>query len=75
MLWMLVFFDMIISPVHPCSSIFLLLFLQKNVKGEDCWSIKMGIIHVKNKMHVASPTCLSASDVIAGDDSTNYVTY
>ena len=49
-LWMVVFFfsSMLNSPTHQT---LLILFLSKNANEGDCWSINIGIIHVKNKIH------------------------
>ena len=40
-----------------------------------CWSINIGTIHVKYKMHVASPSSLDALDVVARDILANFVTH
>ena len=42
--------------------------------GEIVGVCFVGIIHDKIKMHITSPTSPGALDVVARDDSTNYVT-
>ena len=69
---MVIFVGIVISPTQL---FLLILFLPKKAKGGDCWSINIGIIHVKNKMHVASPSSCSASHVVTGDDTANCVTH
>ena len=75
LLWVVddcLFVGMIIS---PALQFLLILFLPKNSKWGDCRSFNIGTIHVKNKMHVVSPSNPSALDVVIGDDSANCVTH
>ena len=62
------FFLLLNKVVLPRKFRFYLVFCVVVVLFEFClcWNVKIGIIHVKNKMHVARLTSHVASDVIAG---------
>ena len=54
--------------------LFLLLFLSKNAKGGDCWSVKVGIVLTKNKVHVVCAISPSVLDVVTRDSRISRVT-